>query len=36
MEINNQLVLEKEALVNDGNDKIGAMGEDMANLIHKN
>ena len=36
MEINNQLVLEKENLVNDGNDKIGAMGEDMANLIHKN
>ena len=36
MEINNQLVLEKEALVNDGNDKIGSMGGDMANLIHKN
>ena len=36
IEINNQLVLEKEDLVNDGNDKKGAMGEDMANLIHKN
>ena len=36
MEINNQLVLEKEALINDGNDKLSAMGEDMANLIHKN
>ena len=36
IEINNQLVLEKENLVSDGNDKLSAMGEDMANLIHKN
>ena len=36
MEENNQLVLEKEKLISDGNDKLGAMGEDMVNLIHKN
>ena len=36
MEINNQLVLEKENLVSDGNDKLSAMGEDMVNLIRKN
>ena len=36
MEVNNQLVLEKEKLISDGNDKLGAMGEDMVNLIHKN
>merc|ERR1712055_428825 len=36
IEINNELVLEKENLISDGNDKLSAMGEDMANLIHKN
>ena len=36
IEINNQLVLERENLVSDGNDKLSAMGEDMANLIHQN
>ena len=36
IEINNELVLEKENLISDGNDKLSAMGDDMANLIHKN
>merc|ERR1712030_276657 len=33
MEKNNQLELEKEALVEDGNNKVSAMGQDMGNLI---
>ena len=36
IEINNELVLEKENLISDGNDKLSAMGEDIANVIHKN
>ena len=36
MEENNELVLEKENLISDGNDKLSAMGEDIANVIHKN
>merc|ERR1712237_99667 len=36
MEKNNQLELEKETLIEDGNNKVSAMGEDMGNLIHKN
>merc|ERR1712030_71923 len=36
MEKNNQLELEKEALVEEGNNKVSAMGKDMGNLIHKN
>ena len=36
IEINNELVLAKENLFSDGNDKLSAMGEDIANLIHKN
>ena len=35
IETNNQLELEKEALVKDGDDKLTAMGEDMGNLIDK-
>ena len=35
MEKNNQLELEKESLVEDGNNKVSAMGQDMGNLIHK-
>ena len=36
IEENNELVLEKENLIRDGNNKVSAMGDDMANLIHKN
>merc|ERR1711984_77846 len=36
MEKNNQLELEKEALIEDGNNKVSAMGQDMGSLIHKN
>merc|ERR1711888_425796 len=35
MEKNNQLELEKEALVEDGNNKVSAMGQDMGKLINK-
>jgi len=35
MEKNNQLELEKESLVEDGNNKVSAMGQVMGNLIHK-
>ena len=35
MEKNNQLELEKEALIEDGNNKVSAMGQDMGKLIHK-
>ena len=35
-EENNQLGLEKEALIEDGNNKISAMGQDMGKIIHKN
>merc|ERR1712055_1154253 len=35
MEKNNQLELEKEVLIEDGNNKVSAMGQDMGNLIHK-
>ena len=35
MEKNNQLELEKESLVEDGNNKVSAMGQDMGKLIHK-
>ena len=36
MEKNNQLELEKESLVEDGNNMVSAMGQDMGKLIHKN
>merc|ERR1712208_125715 len=35
MEKNNQLELEKDFLVEDGNNKLSAMGQDMGNLMHK-
>ena len=34
-EENKNLELEKEALIEDGNNKVSAMGQDMGNLIHK-
>ena len=34
-EENKELKLEKEALIEDGNNKVSAMGQDMGNLIHK-
>merc|ERR1712002_1288928 len=36
MEKNNQLELEKEALVEDGNNKVSAMGQDIAKVIREN
>merc|ERR1712002_969502 len=36
MEKNNQLELEKESLVEDGNNKVSAMGQDMAKVIREN
>ena len=35
-EENKNLELEKEALIEDGNNKISAMGHDMGKIIHKN
>merc|ERR1712055_668846 len=35
-EENNQLELEKESLVEDGNNMVSALGQDMGKLIHKN
>ena len=35
METNQQIVLENKQLVKDRDDKLGAMGEDMSDLIHK-
>ena len=35
MEKNNQLELEKESLVEDGNNKVSAMGQDMAKVIRE-
>ena len=34
-EENKELKLEKEALIEDGDNKVSAMGQDMGNLIHK-